>query len=118
MKRGSDNLSRRDRGAPLDENISRLLKTASDSTQPSRRFTESLIDSALLELSEKDKAYQAIRFDWLEKTMGWAAMVAAACSAGLAVAASILLKMNFAVQAVVVSTVIFNWLTYLGEYLR
>jgi len=118
MKRATDNIVGYDSGTPLDENISRLLKTASDSTQPSRRFTESLIDSALLELNEKDKAYPAVRSNWLEKTMGWAAMVAAACSAGLAVAASMLLKMNFVAQVVIVSTVIFNWLTYLGEYLR
>jgi hypothetical protein len=45
-------------------------------------------------------------------------MVAAACSAGVAVIASILLKTAFVFQSVVASTMVFNWLTYLGEYMR
>ena len=118
MKPRNDNLSRHDSGAPLDENISRLLKAASDTAQPSKRFTESLINSALLELNEKDKGYPTVRSNWLEKTVGWAAMVAAACSAGLAIVASMFLKMNFLMEVIVVLTMIFNWLTYLGEYIR
>lgn len=123
MKHENDNSLRHDSAAMLDENISRLLKTASDSTGPGRRFTESLIDGALSELEEarsgeENKARRTAGSDWFEKTLGWAAMVAAACSAGLAVIASIFLKMNFLLQSVVVITMIFNWLTYLGEYIR
>jgi len=123
MKPENDNSPRDDSAAMLDENISRLLKAASDSTSPSRRFTESLIDGALIELEEaqvkeKDETHRAAGSDWLEKTLGWAAMVAAACSAGVAVIASIFLKMTFLLQSVVVLTMLFNWLTYLGEFIR
>jgi len=123
MKPENDNSPRDDSAGMLDENISRLLKAASDSTSPSRRFTESLIGGALSELEgaqvkKKDETRRAAGSDWLEKTLGWAAMVAAACSAGVAVIASIFLKMNFVLQSAVVLTMIFNWLTYLGEFIR
>ncbi len=121
--RKNDNLARRDPAAMLDENISRLLKAASDATVPSRRFTESLIDGALSEIDriqvqKQDRAHRTTGSDWLERSLGWAAMVAAACSAGVAIIASIFLKMNFLLQSVVVLTMVFNWLTYLGEYIR
>jgi hypothetical protein len=100
-----------------------LLKAASNSSQPGARFTESLIDRAVDELMQtraagKNRMSWASGPPWLEKSLGWAAVVAAACSAGLVVIASILLKMSFLLQAVVVSTVLFNWFTYLGEYIR
>ncbi len=119
--RKNDNLARRDPAAMLDENISRLLKAASDATVPSRRFTESLIGGALSELKEirgRQKTHRMAESDRLEWILGWAAMVAAACSAGVAIIASIFLKMNFLLQSVVVLTMVFNWLTYLGEYIR
>ena len=123
MKPENDNSPRDDSAAMLDENIARLLKAASDSTLPSRRFTESLIVGALSELEDvqvkkKHETHRVAGSDWFEKTLGWAAMVAAACSAGVAVIASIFLKMTFVLQSVVASTMIFNWLTYLGEYIR
>jgi hypothetical protein len=118
MKPENDNSPRDDSAAMLDANISRLLKAASDSETPSKRFTESLIGSALLELNQEVKRYPMVGFNWLERTMGWAAMIAAACSAGVAVVASIFLKMNFVLQSVIASAMIFNWLTYLGEFIR
>lgn len=123
MKPENDNSLRDDSAAMLDENILRLLKAASDSAAPSRRFTDSLIDSALSELEdvqvkEKHQTHRTIGSEWFEKTLGWAAMVAAACSAGAAIIASILLKMNFLFQSVVVSMMIFNWVAYLGEFIR
>jgi hypothetical protein len=123
MKPEDDNSLRDDSTGMLEDNISRLLKTASDSAAPSRRFTESLIDSALSELEDvqvrkKHETHRAAGSDWFEKTLGWAAMVAAACSAGAAVIASILLKMTFLLQTVVVFTMIFNWVAYLGEFIR
>lgn len=118
MKPENDNPPRDDSAAMLDENVSRLLKAASDSAVPSRKFTESLISGALWELSQKVKRNPAVGSNWFEKSLGWAAMVAAACSAGVAVIASIFLKMNFLLQSVIASTMIFNWLTYLGEFIR
>jgi len=123
MKPENDNSPRDDSAGMLDENIARLLKVASDSATPSRRFTESLIGGALSELkgaqvNRKDNAHGTAGSDWFEKSLGWAAMVAAACSAGVAVIASIFLKMTFLLQSVVVLTMLFNWLTYLGEFIR
>jgi len=123
MKDRSDNLPGNDCSTQLDQNISRLLKAASNSSQPGARFTESLIDRAVDELMQtraagKNRMSWASGPPWVEKSLGWAAVVAAACSAGLVVIASILLKMSFLLQAVVVSTVLFNWFTYLGEYIR
>jgi site-specific recombinase len=122
MKRKEDNLSHDDSAAQLDENISRLLKLTEDSDEPGRAFTESLIDRALRELKrsaadKKNREHAIVRPNWLEKAMSWAAMVAVACGAGLTIVVSALLKMNFLVQATVVSTMFFNWLTYLGGHI-
>ncbi len=123
MKHDTDNLPRDDGSTQLDQNLSRLLKTASDSSRPGARFTQSLIDDAVAELRRtqaagRNRASWVSGPPWVEKSLGWAAVVGAACSAGLVVIASILLKMSFLLQAVVVSTVLFNWFTCFGEYLR
>ena len=119
MKRKNDNLSHNDSATQLDENISRLLKQAGDSNKPSRTFTESLIARALNELEQlkvnkKNEKPIIIKSHWLEKAMGWAAMVAVGCGTGFTILVSALLKMNFFVEAIVVLTMLFNWLTYLG----
>ena len=119
MKRKEDNLSRDDSAGQLDENISRLLKLTEDSNEPGTAFTESLIDRALgrLERSTVDEKYgkhAIVRPNWLEKAMSWAAMVAVACGGGLTIVVSALLKMSFLAQAVIVSNIFFNWLTFLG----
>jgi hypothetical protein len=99
-----------------DENISRLVKLADDSNKPGRVFVQSLINNALGELKQLtiSKEQEIIKASWWEKTMGWAAMFAAACAAGLAIVASALLKISFFLEAVVILTMFFNWLTYLG----
>jgi hypothetical protein len=123
MQHNNDNLPRNDCSTQLDQNLSRLLKAASNSSRPSERFTQSLTDRALGELRQtqaagKNETHGASRLPWVEQSLGWAAVVAAACSAGLVVIASILLKMNFLLQAVAVLTVLFNWFMYFGEYIR
>lgn len=123
MNHENDNLPQNDCSAQLDRNISRLLKTASDASRPSEEFTRSLIDRALDELGTtqvagQNRAHATYRMPWLRKSLGWAAVFAAGCSAGLVVIASMLLKVSFVVQAAVVLTVLFNWFTYIGEYLR
>jgi hypothetical protein len=122
MKDDRDNIPRNDYSTPLDENIGRLLKVADSSNRPGGKFTESLI-GRLDELGQsrvagKNKTHGASELPWLEKSLGWAAMVAAACSAGLAIVASMFLKMNFVLQSIVGLTMIFNWFTTLGEYIR
>jgi hypothetical protein len=99
-----------------DENISRLVKLADDSNKPGKAFTQSLINNALSELKRLKtvKQQEIMNVSWWEKAMGWAAMFAAACGAGLAVVISTLLKINFFLEAVVILTMFFNWLTYLG----
>jgi hypothetical protein len=119
MKRTNDNLSNNDSATQLDKNFSRLLKLTSKSNKPSITFAESLINGALDELkqSEVTKAevkHVTIRSGWLEKAIGWAAMVAVACGAGLVVVISVFLKMNLLLEIVVVLTMVFNWLNYFG----
>ncbi|MFZ0033375.1 MAG: hypothetical protein WAK60_00110 [Sedimentisphaerales bacterium] len=96
-----------------DDNISRLVKLAGDSNKPGKVFVESLINNALGELKQLKaaKEQEIIKVSWWDKTMGWAAMLVAACAAGFAVIVSTLLKINF---LLVILTMFFNWLTYLG----
>jgi len=119
MKRNNDNLSSDDSVTQLDKNFSRLLKLSGQSNKPSRKFTAELINGALnelkqLEVEKADSKNVTIRSGWLEKAMGWAAMIAVACGAGLVVVISVFLKMNLLLEIVVVLTMVFNWLSYLG----
>ena len=119
MKRQNDNLSSDNSVSQLDKNFSRLLKLTGESNKPGRKFTETLINGALDELKQPDikKAETKSitnRSRWLEKAMGWAAMIAVACGAGLVVVISVFLKMNLLLEIVVVLTMVFNWLNYLG----
>ena len=102
-----------------DENISRLVKLADDSNEPGKAFTQSLINDALGELKRLNIAKQRepINVSWWEKAVGWAAMFAAACTAGFAVVVSALLKISFFLEAVVIATAFFNWLTFLGGHI-
>ena len=119
MNPKNDNLSSDDSVTQLDKNFSRLLKLAGESNKPGRIFTESLINGALNELkkSEAEKAEAknvTIRSGWLEKVVGWAAMIAVACGAGLVIVISAFLKMNLLLEIVVVLTIVFIWLNYFG----
>jgi len=104
----------------LDKNISRLVKLTDDSNTPGRAFTESLMKNALgelgrLEVKNENGKNIIIKSNWLEKTMGWAAMVAVACGALLAIVVSTILKMSFLLEVIIVLTMFLHWLTYLGE---
>jgi hypothetical protein len=119
MKQNNDNLSSDDSVTQLDKNFSRLLKLTSESNKPGRIFTESLINGALSELKQPEVVNTeakniTIRSTWLEKIVGWAAMIAVACGAGLVVVISVFLKMNLLLEVIVVLTMVFNWLNYLG----
>ena len=119
MKQDNDNLSRDDSVTQLDKNFSRLLKLTGESNKPGGKFTAELINGALNELKqpeveEAETKNTAIRTNWLERAMGWAAMIAVACGAGLVVVISVFLKMNLLLEIVVVLTIVFNWLNYFG----
>jgi hypothetical protein len=119
MKQNNNNISNDDSVTQLDKNFSRLMKLTDRSNKPGRKFTESLVNSALGELKQMkvQKAGAkdiAVRSNWWEKTMGWAAMVAVACGAGMAFAVSVFFKMNLLLEIIVVITMVFNWLDYLG----
>jgi hypothetical protein len=119
MKRKNDNFSYDNSTTQLDKNLSRLLKLTGQSNKPGRKFTESLINSALSELKQPEVVNTeakniTIRSTWLEKIVGWAAMIAVACGAGLVVVISVFLKMNLLLEVIVVLTMVFNWLNYLG----
>ena len=122
MKRNNDNLSSGNSATQLDKNFSRLLKLTGESNKPGRKFTAELINGALnelkqLEVEKADSKNIMIRSNWWERAMGWAAMIAVACGAGLVVIISVFLKMNLLLEVIVVLTVVFNWLNYLGEYI-
>jgi len=122
MKQINDNLSNDDSATQLDKNLSRLLKLTDQSNKPGRRFTDSLIDNAVNELKQLQvkKAGTkniSIRSEWLEKLLGWAAMIAVACGAGLVMLISIVLKMNLLLEVIVVLTIVFNWISYLGGHI-
>lgn len=122
MKQNNDNLSNDGSTTQLDQNLSRLLKLTGESNKPGGKFTESLINGALNELKqsqvEEAGAKTVItRSIWLEKAIGWAAMIAVACGAGLVMVISVVLKMNLLLEIVVVLTMIFNWFSSLGGYI-
>jgi hypothetical protein len=119
MNPNNDNLSSDDSVTQLDKNFSRLMKLTGESNKPGRKFTESLINGALnelkqLEVKRADSKNITIRSNWLEKVIGWAAMVAVACGTGLVVVISVFLKMNLLLEIIVVLTMVFNWLSYFG----
>jgi anti-sigma-K factor RskA len=119
MKKNNNNISNDDSVTQLDKNLSRLVKLTDRSNKPGRKFTESLISGALgelkqLQLQKSGAKNVAVRSNWWEKTMGWAAMIAVACGAGMAFAVSVFFKMNLLLEIIVVLTMVFNWLDYLG----
>ena len=119
MKRKDDNLFYRNSMTQSDENIARLMKLDDDSNKPGKAFVESLVNNALGELEQLKAAQkrEIMKVSLWEETIGWAAMVAAACTAGLTIVISILLKINFFLGAVVVLTMFINWLTYFGAHI-
>ena len=119
MKRNNDNPSSDNSVTQLDKNFSRLLKLTGEPNKPGGKFAAELINGALnelkqLEVKKADSGNVTIRSNWWEKAMGWAAMIAVACGAGLVVVISLFLKMNLLLEVIVILTMVFNWLSYLG----
>jgi hypothetical protein len=122
MKQNNDDKSNDDSAEQLDRNFSRLLKLTDRSDKPGGKFTESLIKGALNELKQPQaekvgaKTF-TIRSKWLERVIGWAAMIGVAWGAGLVIVMTVLLKMSLLLEIVVVLTMVFNWLSYLGGHI-
>ena len=55
-----------------------------------------------------------MKISWLDQTIGWAAMVGAACAASIAFVVAALLKVNSCLAAMGIMTMFANWLNYLG----
>jgi len=116
----NNNLHSEDLPDLLDENLSRLVKLVKNTSTPSKSFTESLTDNAIVELKrlEAEGKCQRIRvksaIGWLKKTIGWAAMVLAACGTGVVTMISVFLQLNSILTAATSVTMFIKWLNYLG----
>jgi hypothetical protein len=122
MKQNNGNISSDDSATRLDKNFSRLLKLTDRSDKPRGKFTESLINGALNELKQPQAEKVGpktvtIKSKWLETVVGWAAMIGVAWGAGLVIVMTVLLKMSLLLEIVVVLTMVFNWLSYLGGHI-
>ncbi len=66
----------------LEQNISRLIKLAGDSEQPSKAFADSLIDNALTELKQPSKNKKSK--SW-KRALSWAAVILVVCGIGFGI---------------------------------
>jgi len=104
----------------LEKNISRLVKLEGDSGRPGKKFTDSLVDSALSKLknvgigAKRERGYTIFQIPWMNRAAGWAAMFIAACCAGLAVVLSTLLSISTLFGVLIFITMFSNWLIYFG----
>jgi len=120
MKRKDDNSFYNNSIIQLDKNLSRLVKLTYDPNKPTEAFTQSLIANALDELNRSVAANIwtreniLVKVNWLDKAIGWAAMSAAACVAGLVFVVTALLKVNSCLAALAILTTFADWLSYLG----
>ena len=113
----NDNLHSEESPDLLDKNLSRLLKLAKVTEKPDKAFIDSLIANAIGELKRSEvKGNQRKRIipviGWLEKTVGWAAMFAAAVGAGMVSIVSMFFQLNSILAAANAVTVFVNWLNY------
>lgn len=119
MKR-QDNLSDNNSDTPLDRNISRLVKLADSPDQPSRAFTESLIDNALSELNRSDPGVNRNQRKMTVTISQWekvAAMIAVVCGVGFGIFVSILAHLNSVFAGIVLIAMFVNWFVYYGGLL-
>jgi|GEM_PF-1174075 len=120
MKRENDNSFYYNSIILLDKNLARLVKLTCDPDKPTEAFTQSLTSNVLGEIKRSVEANKRtrenilVKVSWLDKAVGWAAMSAAACAAGLAFVVAALLKLNSCLAVMAIMTVFANWLNYLG----
>jgi hypothetical protein len=96
----------------LEQNISRLVRLAGDSTEPSPVFTDSLINSALQELGRTDTS-SVLGFN-VDKVMKAVAMITIVCGAGFELLLAGLAWGNTYIASAVTITMLVNGFAYLG----
>jgi hypothetical protein len=96
----------------LEQNISRLVRLAGDTTEANPQFTESLINNALQELGRAD-ASSVFGLN-VDKVMKAAAMIAVVCGACFQVLLAGLSWANGYIASAVTITMLVNGAVYLG----
>ena len=101
----------------LLENVSRLVKLAADPAAPGKGFTESLISSAMQELSADVGAAPKHAFlrGRLDRAMAVAAAVAIVCGAAVQILFSVLAWSSPAFAGTLLVTTTVNWLSSVGR---
>jgi hypothetical protein len=101
----------------LQKNVSRLVKLAGDSDRPGRGFTDSLIESALQELSVDTGTIRQDGFlrGRVDRVMGIAAMVAVLFGAAAQILLSALASSSPLLAGTLFVTMSANWLSYVGR---
>ncbi len=101
----------------LQKNISRLVKLAGESGRPGKGFTESLIASALQELSADTGTIRQNGFlrDKVDRAMAVAAMLAVLCGAGIQILLTAMAWSSPLLAGTILMTMSVNWLSYVGQ---
>jgi hypothetical protein len=97
----------------LLENISRLVKLTADPAAPPKAFTDSLLSSALNELSAAPKV--AFLRGRLDRAMAIAAAVAIVCGAAVQILFAVLAWSYPAFAGTLLVTTTVNWLSCVGR---
>jgi hypothetical protein len=96
----------------LEQNISRLVKLAGDSTEPNPVFTDSLINSALQELGRPDTS--SVLGINVDKIMKAVAMITIVCGAAFELLLAGLAWGNTYIASAVTITMLVNGFAYIG----
>jgi hypothetical protein len=96
----------------LDQNISRLVRLAGDSTEPNPVFTESLVSSALQELGRANT--NSMLGANVDKVMKIAAMIAVICGACVELLLAGLAWGNTYIASAITVTMLVNGFSYIG----
>jgi hypothetical protein len=98
----------------LEQNVSRMIRLASDSTEPDPVFTESLINSALQELGRTDTGPAPLLGINIDRVMKAAAMITIVCGAGFELLLAGLAWGNTYIASAVTITMLANGFAYIG----
>jgi hypothetical protein len=101
----------------LERNVSRLVKLAGDPATPGKGFTDSLMSSALQELSADTGAASKTTFltGRIDRAMGMAAAVAIVCGAAVQIVLTAAAWANPVLGGTLLVTMCVNWLSYVGQ---
>jgi hypothetical protein len=96
----------------LEQNVSRLVRLAGDSTEPNPVFTDALINSALHELNHANTNSEFGAN--VDKVMKAAAMIAVICGAGVELLLAGLAWGNSYIASAITVTMLINGFSYIG----